>query len=64
MGVSSKITRRRGLGAAIAFAALLLLGACGPEAGRARGGGLGADIGNHAPQGEIPASKIWNTRKP
>ncbi len=48
------------------FGIILLvgLGACGPEAGRPRGGGLGADIGNHAPQGEIPASKVWNTRDP
>lgn len=42
--------------------AAALLGSCGPEAGRPRGGGAGADIGNHARQ-EVPASKIkaWNT---
>ena len=42
---------------------LALLAACGPEAGRPRGGGAGADVGNHAEQkAEIPASKIkdWN----
>ena len=48
----------------ISIAALLvLLTACGPEAGRPRGGGFGADVGNHAQQKvEIPASKIdaWN----
>ena len=48
----------------LASALLLPLAACGPEAGRARGGGPGSDIGNHAPQGEIPASKIWNTVDP
>ncbi len=46
-----------------AAALLVLLAACGPEAGRARGGGLGADVGNHARQ-EIPASKVWNVRDP
>ncbi len=55
--------RRRLKLAAIALL-LAILGACGPEDGRARGGGAGADIGNHAPQGEIPNSKVWNTRKP
>ena len=48
----------------VAAALLLLLAACGPEAGRPRGGGFGADVGNHAPQGVIPASKVWNTRRP
>ena len=48
----------------LAAALLLLLAACGPEAGRPRGGGFGADVGNHAPQGVIPASKVWNTRRP
>jgi hypothetical protein len=43
---------------------LAILAACGPEDGRARGGGFGADVGNHAPQGEIPFSKVWNTQKP
>ena len=47
---------------AISATLLVLLAGCGPEAGRPRGGGLGADIGNHAPQGEIPASKVWNER--
>ena len=50
---------------AIGVGALLLalLAACGPEAARPRGGGLGADPANHARQ-EIPASKVWNTRDP
>ena len=43
---------------------LMILMACGPEDGRARGGGFGGDVGNHAPQGEIPFSKVWNTQKP
>jgi hypothetical protein len=49
---------------AVAATLLVLLAACGPEAGRPRGGGFGADVGNHAPQGVIPASKVWNTRRP
>ncbi len=40
-----------------------VLAACGPEASRPRGGGLGADLGNHA-RPEIPASKVWNTHDP
>lgn len=49
---------------AVAIALLALLAGCGPEAGRPRGGGSGADVGNHAPQGVIPYSKVWNTRRP
>ena len=47
----------------VAMALLAILGGCGPEARRARGGGLGGDIGNHA-RPEIPASKVWNTHDP
>ena len=43
----------------IAAATLALVAACGPEAGRPRGGGLGADVGNHA-RAEIPKSKVFN----
>ena len=39
---------------------LMILGGCGPEDGRARSGGFGADVGNHA-RGEIPKSKVFNT---
>jgi hypothetical protein len=42
---------------------LAVLAGCGPEAGRARGGGAGADLGNHARQ-EIPASKVWSSNEP
>lgn len=43
----------------IAAMVLGLLAGCGPENGRPRGGGAGADIGNHA-RGEIPKSKVLN----
>lgn len=39
-----------------------LLAACGPEDGRARGGGPGADVGNH-PAKVLPRSKIFTTRE-
>jgi hypothetical protein len=44
-----------------ALAALLgaLLTGCGPEAGRARGGGMGADVGNH-PANFHPRSKLFS----
>ena len=38
--------------------ALLALTACGPEDGRARGGGPGADIGNQPAQ-VLPRSKVF-----
>jgi hypothetical protein len=42
----------------LAGAALLALTACGsPEARRARGGGPGADIGNHGKQIEIHGTR-------
>ena len=43
---------------------LMLLAACGPEAGRPREGGLGADIGNHAGKPAVPASKVWSVDDP
>ncbi len=57
-----KTTERRIKRIGLGVILLVMLGACGPEAGRPRGGGIGGDIGNHAPQGEIPASKVWNER--
>ncbi len=53
----------RARGAAVVLVLLALLAGCGPEAGRARSGGAGADVGNHA-RPEIPASKVWNTNEP
>jgi len=41
------------------FAMLLALAACGPEDGRARGGGPGADVGNKPAQFQ-PQSKVFN----
>jgi hypothetical protein len=55
--------RVRARRAGIVLVLLGLLAGCGPEAGRARSGGAGADVGNHA-RPEIPASKIWNTNEP
>jgi hypothetical protein len=37
---------------------MLALAACGPEDGRARGGGAGADIGNKPAQVQ-PRSKVF-----
>ncbi len=47
---------------AIAVALLALLAACGPEAGRQRSGGLGADMGNH--HQDVPGSKVFNDNRP
>ena len=60
MGAKLRVRARR---AGIALVLLALLAGCGPEAGRARSGGAGADVGNHA-RPEIPASKVWNTNEP
>jgi hypothetical protein len=47
------------------LAALLALGcvACGPEDGRARGGGSGADGGNKPAQ-VVPQSKVFSGQSP
>lgn len=37
---------------------LAILAGCGPEDGRARGGGPGADVGNH-PANVKPRSKVF-----
>jgi hypothetical protein len=42
---------------AIATTALVMIVGCGPEDGRAVGGGLGADLGNHAE--DVPRSKLF-----
>ena len=62
-GKEGMAMRRRLRLIGIATALLAVLVGCGPEAGRARGGGFGADVGNHA-RPEIPASKVWNTQEP
>lgn len=41
----------------IATTALVVIVGCGPEDGRAVGGGLGADLGNHAE--DVPRSKLF-----
>ncbi len=46
----------------IACALLALLAACGPEDGRPRSGGFGADIGNH--HVDVPGSKVFNDNTP
>ncbi len=48
---------KRGKRTAAILLVVLVLSGCGPEAGRAVGGGLGADIGNHAPT--VPKSKMF-----
>jgi hypothetical protein len=45
------------------LAALLACAACGPEDGRARGGGPGADGGNK-PAVVVPRSKVFSTEHP
>ena len=54
MQISFK-TRRQ---ISIAMLALALLAACGPEAGRARGGGAGGDA-NNKPAVVVPKSKVF-----
>lgn len=41
------------LGPVVLLVLALALGACGPEASRTRGGGLGADIGNRGTTVEL-----------
>ena len=48
---------RRWSSIAIAMTALVVIVGCGPEDGRAVGGGLGADLGNHAE--DVPQSKLF-----
>jgi hypothetical protein len=45
------------------LAALLALAACGPEDGRARGGGPGADVGNRTAT-VVPKSKVFTDQTP
>lgn len=52
-----KLMRTANILAIIALPALLLV-ACGPEAGRARGGGEGGDGGNR-PAMVVPKSKVF-----
>ena len=49
--------------AALTAALALACVACGPEDGRARGGGSGADIGNKAAQVR-PLSKVFDEQSP
>jgi hypothetical protein len=54
----------RQLAAALVVALLALACvACGPEDGRARGGGPGADVGNKPAQVQ-PKSKVFNGQSP
>lgn len=48
------ITRR----VALLLLLLAVLAGCGPEDGRARGGGAGADVGNHTADFK-PRSKVF-----
>jgi hypothetical protein len=54
IAASTRTRARHGRAARLLLVALLaLLGACSPEAARRRGGGAGADIGNHGSPMEI-----------
>jgi hypothetical protein len=57
-----KLPTKRWL-ATILLAGGLVLVACGPEDGRPRGGGAGADIGNK-PSTVVPKSKVFNEQSP
>lgn len=57
-----KLLTKRRL-AALLLALALGLAACGPEDGRARGGGAGADIGNK-PSPVVPKSKVFTGQSP
>jgi hypothetical protein len=48
----------------VMVALLAVLAGCGPEDGRPRGGGMGADLGNHAGKPAVPASKVWSVDDP
>ena len=52
-----RLTKRRRIAATVLFA-LALLAACGPEDGRARGGGPGGDA-NNKPAVVVPKSKVF-----
>lgn len=54
---------RSGRRIVLALLLLLPLAACGPEDGRARGGGPGADVGNH-PEQVRPRSKVFSAQEP
>jgi hypothetical protein len=47
----------------LALLLALLLAACGPEDGRPRGGGPGADIGNYTST-VVPESKVFSGDQP
>jgi len=53
------VLRRQRIVIALLLTALLALAACGPEDGRARGGGEGGDGGNRPAQIQ-PQSKVFN----
>jgi hypothetical protein len=53
-------TGSRRLLTTVAVLALLAVVGCSPEAERARGGGLGADVGNSAPPIELHGNRARN----
>ncbi len=54
--------RRRGVLLGLLTVAALGLVACGPEAERTRGGGPGADIGNHGNPVQLRGDEPFDTR--
>ena len=61
--MSVRFQTRRQIAMVLLLAALALLAACGPEDGRARGGGAGADVGNK-PATVQPKSKVFTSQQP
>lgn len=60
MHQTQRSIRRRGRLAMLLLLLGMLCAGCGPEDGRTRGGGAGADVGNH-PEQVLPRSKVFTT---
>ena len=56
-------TKKRIVRALLAILLALACAGCGPEAGRPRGGGAGADGGNKQPT-VVPHSKVFSSEHP
>jgi len=56
--------KHRALGAVLALLVVLSIVACSPEAARTRGGGPGADVGNHSRQLPEPSTPPLPAARP